>query len=154
MDRWRDETIAWWGGGRVRLAFAVAPLVCPVVVLLGTALSDPSPRSLLGAVLGGVSVLPLAYIATLLFGVSVYRFLCSRHLTAFWVAPIAGFVAGTGALFFFYLLVAIGLGVYSSLDKLTTLDGLLLGSFVFGGLLGSPIATIVWLIARPDRATT
>jgi hypothetical protein len=52
------------------------------------------------------------------------------------------------------LLVAIGLGVYSSLDKLTTLDGLLLGSFVFGGLLGSPIATIVWLIARPDRATT
>jgi hypothetical protein len=72
MDRWRDETIAWWGGERVRLAFAVAPLVCPVVVLHGTALSDPSPMSLLGAVLGGVSMLPLAYIATLLFGVPVF----------------------------------------------------------------------------------
>jgi hypothetical protein len=154
MDRWRDEITAWWGGDRVPLAFGVAPLVCPFVVLLGTALTDPSPMSLLGAVFAGLSLLPFVYIGTLLFGVPVYRFLCSRHLTAFWLAPIAGFVAGTGAFIFFVLLVAISLGVYSSLDKLTTLGGLLLGSFFFGGLLGAPIAMIVWLIARPDRVAT
>jgi hypothetical protein len=136
------------------VAFLVAPLVCPVIILLGAVVAEPSPMSLLAALFLGVGLLPFLYIPTLLFGVPVYRFLCSRRLTAFWVAPIAGFVAGTAAFFFFFLLVAIGLGVYSSLDKLTNLNGLLLGSFFFGGLFGISIATIVWLIARPDRVTT
>lgn len=135
----------------MRLAFAVAPLAVLIIALVGTALVEPSPMSLLGAVLTGVGLLPFVYTGTLLFGVPVYRFLYSRHLTAFWIAPIAGFAAGTAAFIFFFVLAAIILGVYSSIDELTTLDGLLLGAFFFGGLLGASIGAIVWLIARPDR---
>jgi hypothetical protein len=97
MDRWRDETIEWWGGERVRLAFLVAPLVCPVIIMVWAVVAEPSLMSLLAGLFMGVGLLPFLYIPILLFGVPVYRFLCSRHLTAFWVAPIAGFVAGTGA---------------------------------------------------------
>ena len=152
MDRWRDETIAWWGGERVRLAFAIAPLVCSVIVLLHMVISEPSLESFAQGVFAGVSMIPLSYIATLLFGVPVYRFLCSRRLTAFWIAPIAGFIAGAAAAVFFFVLVTIVLGIYSSFDKLASLGGLLLAACYFGAVYGAPIATVVWLIARPDRA--
>ena len=155
MTHWRDEMTAWWGGDRVRFAFGVAPLAFPAITFLLVALTGPWPGALLLAAWAAVSAVPWSYLGTLLVGVPVYRFLCARNLTAFWMAPVAGFIAGTAVTIFFYFLVMVTLFLHlSPIDKDTTVFALLPGSFLIGGLPGATIGTIVWLIARPDRPTT
>jgi hypothetical protein len=152
MTDWRAEVTQWWGGDRVRMAFAVAPLTFPAILFLFTALTNPWPGALLLAAWMAVSFLPFSYLGALTVGVPVYRFLCARNLTAFWVAPAAGFVGGTVVVILFYLLVMIALGLYSSpIGDDVTVIALLQGAFLMGGLPGAVIGTVVWLIARPDR---
>jgi hypothetical protein len=155
MNHWHDEVMAWWGGERVRFAFIVAPLAFPAVMALLFALTNPWPDALLFAPWVAVSYLPLSYIAVLAVGVPVYRFLCARNLTAFWVAPVAGFVAGTAACITLFFLAVVTLGFHlSPIGKDLTVITVLPGAFLIGGLPGAAIGTIVWLIARPDRQSS
>ena len=96
--------------------------------------------------------LPISYIATLLVGVPVYRFLCARNFTAFWMAPAAGFISGTAVIIVSYFLVMVILRLHlSPMDKDTTILTVLPGALLMGGLPGAASGAIVWLIARPDR---
>jgi hypothetical protein len=153
MNQWRDETNAWWGGERVRVAFGVAPLAFPASMSIGVALTDTLPGTFLTAVFMFLHSLPYSYVGTLLVGVPVYRFLCARQWTAFWVAPVAGFISGAALSIFIVLLMTVIFSprLWSSGDDGVAGVTLLPGWILFGGLPGAASGTIVWLIARPDR---
>lgn len=154
MNNWEDQVIGWWGGERVRTAFLIAPLGFPAVMLIVMMLSDlpgGAPAKFLMAFLVGLYSLPLSYIGTLLVGVPTYRFLCARNLTAFWVAPAAGFIAGAVLSIIIFWLVTLVFGPvlfgYEDTTGIARVSRLVLS----GGLPGAINGTIVWLIARPDR---
>jgi hypothetical protein len=152
MDTWRDEVTKWWGGDQVRLAFIIAPLAFPALIFLWAALTSPWPGALLVAIWAAVNSLPLTYIGTLAVGVPMYRFLCARNLTTFWIAAAAGFVGGTVVSTIVFLLVVVTLRLPPSLfGEDVTVSTLLLNIVLIGGLPGATIGTSVWLIARPDR---
>jgi hypothetical protein len=93
----------------------------------------------------GVSVL-VAYAGTFVFGVPAYLVLRAWRLTAFWIAPITGFVAGWLAWHLAFALFAVALGNSPSEVSDSGSDAARIG-----GLSGAIIGAIIWLIARPDR---
>jgi hypothetical protein len=152
MSDWQDQVRAWWGSGRVRLAFGIAPLAFPAMASLLMAFVQSWPSALFLAIVTFLFWLPISYIATLLVGVPVYRFLCTRNFTAFWMAPAAGFISGTAVIIVSYFLVMVILRLHlSPMDKDTTILTVLPGALLMGGLPGAASGAIIWLIARPDR---
>jgi hypothetical protein len=142
---------AWWDSARVVLAFCLAPLGDPATAVLLSALQG-WPLSALPSI--AWFQLPFSYIGTLLVGLPAYRFLCARNLTAFWVAPAAGFVIGVLLTTFVYSAVTFGLGLNLPLRAggIASLKSLM-GLIQNGGLGGATVGILLWLIARPDRAT-
>jgi hypothetical protein len=139
----------WWNDVRTPIAFLAAPFAVPLIV----ALSVPAPDSRdTAAAAAAVSVSALvSYLGTFIFGVPTYLFLRARQLTAFWFAPVAGFIAGTTMWYLFFVLFGLSLG--SSSIGSAILDPSLLSSALGRiGPLGALVGTILWLIARPDRA--
>jgi len=87
--------------------------------------------------------------------VPAYSFLRARNWTAFWIAPLVGFIVATVAWYIFNLLLGLlltsgGLSiVLSRLFDRFPLDGVLWPA----GPIGAFVGILVWLIARPDRST-
>ncbi len=97
--------------------------------------------------LAGLVVIAVAYAGTLFVGLPTYLFLRNRKWTAFWIAPIAGFMVATAT---WYLLVTfIPLFFLPRLTQLATL----LDALWPIGPIGALVGALMWLIARPDRLT-
>jgi len=146
---------ALWNAIRVPVAFLVAPLGAPIMVVLIFAfhflvilLAEPvaavsvlfdSPAGTL------VEALPLflftiafsliAYPITLVIGMPLYRILLKLEMTEFWIAP------------------GLGCGIALALCLVLALLAGGLPAFVvlLSTLSGAAIGAIFWLIARPDR---
>ncbi len=134
---------------RTLLAFVVAPLVVPLIstVYFRVRLANMAfPYTFITSTL-------VAYLGSLAFGLPIYRFLRARKLTAFWIAPVAGFIAGAMMWYVFLALFGLLFGysisyVLSGLGSRELPDALRLG-----GISGASVGTIFWLLARPDRQT-
>ncbi len=94
-----------------------------------------------------------AYAGTFFFGLPAYLFLRARKWTAFWIAPVLGFIAGSLAYWVFVVLLGLSLGnslssVMADFSNASGLRDLLWPIGPEGAVVGS----LLWLIARPDRA--
>lgn len=142
-----DQDKSWWDNVRQVFAFCVAPLGYPVTLILLLALDGWTPSALASLLW---VYLPTSYIATLLVGIPLYRFLLARNMTAFWVAPLVGFIVGAGLNTFVFLLLMVGLGINLPLRD-GSLFRTIVGLIQTGGLCGTTVGAVLWLIARPDR---
>lgn len=104
------------------MAFGIAPLAVPLIVGMSVGFD---------AMIAIFSLMS-SYFVTLLFGLPLYAFLRARGYTNFWLAPIAGLVAGVAT---------------------THLAHSWLGLPVMpiAGVAGAAVGALLWIIARPDR---
>jgi len=126
-----------WSTIRVPVAFLVAPLGAPIVILLLVVpdfLRDPDLLShpLIILVVGYSFV--AAYLITLSIGVWLFHVLRRLKLTQFWIAPSIGAILPV-------ILVSIIVEPPSA------------SVIVLVSLPGAAVGAILWLIARPDRVT-
>jgi hypothetical protein len=112
------------------MAFGIAPLAVPVIVSTAAAFGG-APASLIAAT--ALYSLMTSYFGILLFGLPLYLLLRAYKLTHFWVAPVAGFVAGLAVM-------------YLASSWLVGLPWL-----PIAGPAGAAVGALLWLIARPDR---
>jgi hypothetical protein len=132
-----------WSAVRVPVAFLVAPLGAPIVILLfavpellqGSASLFQTPLFILFL---GYSFV-IAYLATFTVGVLLFRILRKLELTQFWIAPAVGSIMPV-------ILISIIVGP-SFIVELRPASVILVV-----GLPGAVVGAILWLIARPDRA--
>ncbi len=95
--------------------------------------------------------LVLGYLGTVLFGPPVYLALRAVKLTAFWIAPLAGFVVGVGMMCLFLIGLPLSFG-HNLAPALAKFDYALFKAAVeSGGPPGAAVGALLWLIARPDR---
>lgn len=133
------------------IAFLVAPLVIPLFLL--PSLYSGMPDRFWFAVTLIVAAIT-AYAGTFFFGLPAYLFLRARKWTSFWIAPVVGFVGGSLAYCVFIVVFAVSLGnnlssVMAGFANPSGLRDLLWPIGPEGAVVGS----LLWLIARPDRAT-
>jgi hypothetical protein len=121
---------------RFTIGFLIAPLAIPVIEF--RVWERPAlPAELLWLAFLGIIV---AYAGTFVFGIPAYCLLRARKWTAFWFAPLAGFIVA-------------GL-TWWLLGLLTPLRG---GTGFLGvlwpyGPLGALVASLLWLMAWFERA--
>jgi hypothetical protein len=125
-----------WNALRVPIAFLVAPLMVPLTITAFIAIDHSQILVAQGHTIEGIRLFALgsgifAYAGTIILGIPTYVLLRKRNMTAFWVAPVAGFIAGA-----MQMLVIFN---FSALPALV------------GGPLGAVVGTAIWLNARPDR---
>ena len=141
----------WWDNVRTPIAFLVAPSVVPLIVAVFVPAGGPKDTAAAAVVAASAFV---SYFGAFIFGVPTYLFLRARQLTAFWIAPVAGFIAGAMMLFVFLALFGLSLSNGSSAVGSALADpNLLSNALKVTGPLGALVGTILWLIARPDRRT-
>jgi hypothetical protein len=126
------------------LAFLIAPLVVPapyVISAIYYSLVDPWPGPSFLMFLAGITAL-ITYGGVISLGIPAYLLLRSLGLTAFWIAPVTGFIVGaiTDWVAIVYFLPS-------------ALANRLLREMAFAGVYGAVVGVILWLIARPDRQT-
>jgi hypothetical protein len=144
----------WWDNIRTPIAFLVAPFVVPLIVAVFVLAVGPKDTAAAVVVAFSAVSAFVSYFGAFIFGVPTYLFLRARPLTAFWIAPVAGFIAGAVMLYVFFALFWLSLGngpsaVGSALADSNSSSIALKVTGPFGALVG----TILWLIARPDRRT-
>lgn len=132
-----------WDAIRVPVAFLVAPLGAPVT--MGLAVLSDNPGSLFQhpevlAIYVGVTG-AAAYVITLLFGLPLFLILRKGRWTSFWIAPVAGCIVPFVALLIFLASPALLSGPPPPTSWVLLI-----------ALCGATVGTILWLIARPDRA--
>ena len=143
------STAPWWDNVRTPIAFLVAPFVVPLIVAVYVPAGGPQDTA--AAAVVAVSAF-VSYFGAFIFGVPTYLFLRARQLTAFWIAPVAGFIAGAMMLYVFLALFGLSLGNRSSAVGSALADpNLSSNALKVTGPLGALVGTILWLIARPDR---
>jgi hypothetical protein len=132
---------------RTAIAFLVAPLAVPLLaaLYLRTSLDD------FGTGLALVFSAAVAYAGSFVLGLPIYRFLCARKLTAFWIAPVVGFIAGAAMMYATHALIALMLGGMSSVVSEIGDPRAFSDAVRLGGASGAAVGMILWLIARPDR---
>lgn len=148
----------WRGNERIPLAVLVAPLAVPLLLGIQSAYhtivdDDAVQTDSLLIFLGIVAL--VAYADVIIFGVPAYLFLRACKLTAFWIAPVAGFLVGAIADSVFGVLVLPSLlpaPVVVALGPVAPAN-VLLRALTFSGALGAVVGAIFWLIARPVRRT-
>ncbi len=128
------------------VAFLVTPLVVPLL-FAASYLGPDAPSSSLD-VLAGLFITLVAYSGTLLVGLPTYLFLRNKKWTAFWIAPIAGFIVATVT--WYVLLTFVPLFFLPRLTQLATL----LNALWPMGPIGALVGALLWLIARPDRTNS
>lgn len=147
MPWWRELT-SWWNDVRIWMAFVVAPLAAPVVVIMTFGISGELENAI--SIVAPASLV-LGYLGTILLGPPVYLALRALKLTAFWIAPLAGFAVGVGTLCLFLIWLPLSFG-QNLATALASLDhGQFKAAVEFGGPPGAAVGALLWLIARPDR---
>jgi hypothetical protein len=95
----------------------------------------------------------ISFNAVFFLGVPVYSFLLARKWTAFWIAPLVGFIVATvvWCVFIILLVLAFSNGRSDLLSDLAEIH--LLRALVWPiGPIGAVVGALLWLIARPDRS--
>jgi len=139
---------------RTILAFAIAPLWVPLLVIAAILLFDPYVKYDGGPAPAGVVSTVITYAGILLIGLPAFLFLRSRGWTSWWLSVALGFAAGVAM--FAVFLIAFGSLLGESLhDQWNALphNPFLTNAatcLVTGGL-GALVGITLWLIARPDR---
>jgi hypothetical protein len=131
---------------RFTIGFLIAPLAIPVIEF--RAWERPAlPAELLWLVFLSVIV---AYAGTFLFGIPAYCLLRARKWTAFWFAPLAGFIVAGLTWWLLGILTPLrgGSGILDVHSHLHWLRGVLWPY----GPLGALVASLLWLMARLERA--
>src|SRR6266481_2710874 len=148
------------------VAFLLAPLIVPV---LTSALALPVLREVPSLYwLGLVTAAAVSYAGAVLAGAPAYVALRSGGWTAFWIAPLVGFVVGVimaiGLVALFP--VAVQSGALSYILEMFTDPGEVVtaniqiwstnvdsppAALIGPGILGALVGTALWLIGRPDR---
>ena len=131
---------SWWDDAKTPVAFLVAPLAVPLVMVW--ILSAPFNGLDRGTtlVVSGIA----AYLGVLL-ALPIYLYLQGRQEMTFLLAPIIGFTMGVITTYVVYFLCGYTL-IGSLADSIVRRD-----AFGFGGPSGAVVGAILWLIARPDR---
>ena len=127
--------------GRLALGFAIAPLAGPI--LLGGAFLLEGARMDLGFVILLAATTTISFGGALVLGLPAYLFLRTRRWTAFWIAPLVGFMVAMVTWCTFLLLAS---GKLPELSEMLDMAWRLIGPI--GGVAGA----LLWLIARPDRS--
>jgi hypothetical protein len=131
---------------RFTIGFLIAPLAIPVIEF--RVWERPAlPVELLWLVFLSIIV---AYAGTFLFGIPTYRLLRARKWTAFWFAPLAGFIVAGLTWWLLGLLTPLR-GGNGFLDVHSHLDWLR-GVLWPYGPLGALVASLLWLMAWFERA--
>ena len=147
-------------------AFLLAPLAMPLVM---SAVTLQILREVSSLYWFGLLIAAVVSYAGVFLVAPVYMTLRSRGWSAFWIAPVAGFMVGvivaigliavlpavlqSGALsYILEMLHGMGEVIIAPNTQIwsTTVDGpplALLGP----GTLGALVGTVLWLIGRPDR---
>lgn len=128
------------------IAFLVAPLAAPLFVAVDMYPLLSTPFSV--RVVLYLSILT-AYVGTFVFGIPAYLLLRARKWTAFWFAPVLGFMGG--ALAWWLFLAVPWTGGSFRFEPVWDLSRLRDVLWPYGPL-GALVGTLLWLIARPDRA--
>ncbi|MBV8406632.1 MAG: hypothetical protein JOY64_03310 [Alphaproteobacteria bacterium] len=130
------------------LRFAIAFLAAPLLISLIELSRWARPPSFLAGALFGLP-LSVAFLATVVIGYPVYFFLHRRQWTAFWVAPVAGFVVAS------LIWSLVGLAMLGTLGNLFAAAGIsvdrprrILWPY---GPLGALIASLLWPMAWLER---
>jgi hypothetical protein len=133
------------------IAFLVAALAVPIFVAVAG--YSPGVSNDTGyAVTVSVSAV-ISFNAVFFLGVPVYSFLLARKWTAFWIAPLVGFIVATvvWCVFIILLVLAFSNGRSDLLSDLAEIH--LLRALVWPiGPIGAVVGALLWLIARPDRS--
>jgi hypothetical protein len=128
------------------IAFLVAPLAVPLFVAVDMYPLLATPFFV--RVVLYLSILT-AYVGTFVFGIPAYLLLRARKWTAFWLAPVLGFMGG--ALAWWLFLAVPWTGSSFRFEPVWDLSRLRDVLWPYGPL-GALVGTLLWLIARPDRA--
>jgi hypothetical protein len=131
---------------RFTIGFLIAPLAIPAIVFRPWELA-PIPYYVLPALF---LVTIVAYAGTFLFGIPAYLFLRAKKWTAFWFAPIAGFIVAS-LTWCLLGIFAVSRGGWDLLDVHGHLDWLRGVLWPFGPL-GALFASLLWVMARLERA--
>jgi hypothetical protein len=132
------------------IAFLVAPLVVPFFLL--PSLLSGMPDGFWFAMTLIVATIT-AYAGTFFFGLPAYLFLRARKWTSFWFAPVVGFIGGSLAYCLFIVLFGLSLGHSPSSVMATFSNASGLRDLLWPiGPEGAVVGSLLWLIARPDRA--
>jgi hypothetical protein len=138
------------GMNRTVAAFLIAPLwaVAATVIFAFHAFphSEQQPWIYITVTIGAA----FAYGGTAVLGIPAFLFLRRRQQNSFWIAVLAGFVAGAITWNVFFVLFGLSLEnrlafIWQQMGRTTSLEATL-----FVGVLGSAIGATLWLIARPD----
>jgi hypothetical protein len=136
---------------RPYIAFLVAALAVPIFVAVAG--YSPGVSNDIGyGVTVSVSAI-ISFNAVFFLGVPIYSFLLARKWTAFWIAPLVGFIVAT--VVWCVVLILFGLALSNGrLDVLSNLTAIgLLRALVWPiGPIGAAVGALLWLIARPDRS--
>jgi hypothetical protein len=137
------------------IAFLTAPLAVPVLLAPSfypgaSAYPESAPQFWFAVSL--ILITLTAYAGTFLLGIPAYLFLRARKWTAFWIAPILGFLAASLAYIVFIALFGLSLGNSPSTvaSEFSNVSGLRDILWPFGPV-GAVVGSLLWLIARPDR---
>jgi hypothetical protein len=125
---------------RFSIGFLVAPLAIPVIEC-----SVLSP----GAVLLAFPMILLSYAGTFLFGIPAYFVLYNRKWTAFWFAPVAGFVVAS--LTWWFVVASIVLLFGTRFIESVGYSYWLERTWWPYGPFGALVASALWLMARLER---
>lgn len=131
------------------IAFIIAPLSVPV--MLGHYLYSLTVTPTWFAMALMLSIV-VSYSGVLIFGIPIYLLARTWNWTAFWIAPLVGFIVGGIIWFTFGMLLALLLdqGFAGVRAVLTNSSGL--GDVLWPfGPVGAVVGMIFWIIARPDK---
>jgi len=133
------------------IAFVVAALAVPILVAID---SYPGTSKDSGYALFLSVVTVVAFIAVPILGVPAYRFLKAKRWTAFWIAPLTGFIVAT--VVWYVVMFLFGLTIVPNKSyvwsRLINVDSLRAALWPVGPI-GAAVGVILWLIARPDRTS-
>ncbi len=140
------------------MAFLIAPLWVPLsAVLSATGKAFDGSSQVISIETYEVATIAaiVGYSGALLLGLPVFLLLRSRRMTAFYMAPLAGFLIAILAMELFGFALSIVLGatleraLLSVLEPPYSLYSLTLS--VKPGLVGALVGSTLWLICRPDQ---
>jgi hypothetical protein len=95
----------------------------------------------------------IAYVGAFLVGIPAYLFLKDKKWTAFWIAPIAGFMVAVVTWYGFIAVSPLLFGLFRFVPRMSESAALLNALWPIGPI-GAVTGAVLWLIARPDRSTT
>jgi hypothetical protein len=135
---------------RGTIAFFFAPLAVPLLLLPWLIYSGLAVVWVIVTLLLSLTV---SYIGSATLGLSAYKLLKRHNYTALWIALPVGYAIGAvmWMVFSVFFVVSLGQGI-SGIHLALSDPASLWGVLWPGGILGTAVGLLFWIIARPDRA--